>query len=209
MVNVEVPAHLAKFATFLRDSNNMRTKEGVMADKRIESFKGTQAIKALLSKKGEKLFDKGNAEEASARKVLQEMMDSGLFLRVVSINNSRYLQPDTSRTWSDDAIYAWVYQGSQIQAIAIGLAIISFAFAIPMYPLWPYPLRLAAWYGLMLLVGFVSFVGILAVVRAIVFVLTYFTMKPGLWLFPRLFDESVGVLDSFIPVWEWHKPGSD
>lgn len=180
-----------------------------MADKRVDSFKGTQAIRVLLSREGEKLFGKGLAEEATARKVLQEMMDAGLFLRVVSINNTRYLQPDTSRVWSDDAIYAWVYEGSQLTAIAMGLALIAFVFAIPLYPLWPYPIRIAAWYGLMLVVGFVAFVGILAVIRAVVFVITYFTLKPGVWLFPRLFDETVGIIDSFIPLWEWHKPGSE
>jgi translocation protein SEC62 len=209
MVNVEVPGHLAKYAKYLRDSNTLKTKEAVMADKRVDSFKGLQAIKALLSKEGEKIFGNVVVDEPSARKVLQDMMDSGLFLRVVSINNSRYLQPDTSREWSDEGQYAWVYEGSQFTAIAIGLALIAVIFAIPLYPLWPHPVRLATWYLLMLVVAFVAFIGILAVIRAILFVITYFTLKPGVWLFPRLFDETVGIIDSFIPLWEWHKPGSD
>lgn len=176
-----------------------------MADKRVDSFKGAQALRALLSKEGDKQFSGTIKDEASARKVLQEMMDTGIFIRVVPINNSRFFQPDTSRTWSDEAVYAWVYEGSQMMAILMGIGILALVFAIPLYPLWPHHIRIATWYILMLGVGFVGFIGVLAIIRAVVFVITYFTLKPGVWLFPRLFDESVGIVDSFIPAWEWHK----
>ena len=209
MVNVEVPPKLTKFVKFLRSNKFIRNKEGVMADKRVEYFKGSNASKLLSTKEGMKLFGRDSVESQDIQKVLQDMIDHGLFIRVVSVNNSRYLQPDTSRNWSDDAIYVWVYEGSQLGSIIIGITIIGALFALTLYPLWPHPLRVATWYVLMLLVAFVSFVAVVAVIRAIVFVITYFTLKPGVWLFPRLFDENAGVIDSFISLWEWHKPDSD
>jgi translocation protein SEC62 len=60
----------------------------------------------------------------------------------------------------------------------------------------------------MLGVGFIGFLIVLAIIRLIVFAITVFTHKPGIWLFPNLFED-VGFFESFVPVWAWHKPSSE
>ena len=201
-------ADLMPYAKFLRDEKALKTYEGVIAEKRVEVFKGSHATKALLSKVAEKRFP-NIAGEQDCHNILQEMLDNGLFLKVVSINNTRFLQPDTSRIWTDDGLYAWVYEGSQLLTVLMGLGILCLIFIIFLYPLWPARLRLVSWYVLMLAVAFLGFILVTSVVRIILFAITYFTLKPGIWLFPKLFDEEAGFIDSFIPLWDWHKPSSD
>lgn len=199
---------LLPFAKFLRIEKILKTYEGIIADKRVEVFKGAHATKALLSKEAEKKFPHiVNEEKCHAQ--LQEMLDNGLFLRVVSVNNTRFLQPDTSRVWSDDGLYAWVYEGSQLLTVLMGFGILCLLFLFFLYPLWPARLRLVSWYVLMLAVAFLGFIMVTAVVRIILFAITYFVLKPGVWLFPNLFDEEAGFIDSFIPLWDWHKPSSE
>jgi len=74
-----------------------------------------------------------------------------------------------------------------------------------MFPLWPVPLRLGVWY---LSVGVLILLGLffaMAIVRLILFVITWAVLKPGVWIFPNLFED-VGFVDSFIPLWGWHEP---
>lgn len=208
---------LIKVADFLKSSKSgCKIHEGIMAEKRVEVFKGipmwliqgTLAVKALTSAAFAKTAI-GKALKITtveeAQRLLKEMIDEGFFLRASRMNNTKYLQPDSSRSWSDDAYYAWVYQGSQLMTIlgAVALLVISFCFV--MYPLWPSSLRGLAWYFFMAGVGFIGFLMVLAVVRLIVFAITVVTHKPGIWLFPNLFED-VGFFASFVPVWDWHKP---
>lgn len=207
-METEISKRLIEYAKFLRNSKVLKTHEGVMADKRVDAFKGVHAGRALTSKVAEKKFGAEVDSEEKAQKVLQEMLDAGLFLRVVSINNTRFLQPDTSRAWSNDAFYAWTYEGSQLTTILMGLLFIAAAFSMFLIPLWPYRLRMMLWYVTMCFFAFVAFVIVTAIIRAIIFVITYFTVKPGIWIFPRLLDDNAGVLESFVPLWEWHKPAA-
>jgi len=48
------------------------------------------------------------------------------------------------------------------------------------------------------------FMGI-AVVRLVLYVITMIVVPPGIWIFPNLFED-VGIIESFIPFWEWDKP---
>lgn len=173
----------------------------------IHSFypaKGVNAVKALQLpsyRSLSKVPPVGSAEEA--QRVLQDMLDAGLFVRASSINGSRYLQPDLTRTWGDEAVYVWVWQGSQVMNILASLGLILVAVVCLMYPMWPYKLRLGAWYLMMGGAGLIGLLMVIAVVRVILFVLTVYTIPPGIWLFPNLWEDC-SVIDSFKPLWDWH-----
>jgi hypothetical protein len=58
-----------------------------------------------------------------------------------------------------------------------------------MFPLWPYSLRLGVWYlsiGVLCLLG--AFFA-MAILRLIFYCITVVVAKPGIWIFPRLFED--------------------
>lgn len=60
------------------------------------------------------------------------------------------------------------------------------------------------WY---LSMGFLGLIGLffaMALFRLGLFCVTVFTVPPGLWLYPNLFED-VGFFDSFRPVWGWQE----
>ena len=135
---------------------------------------------------------------------MEELLAAGFFLRARQVNNTRFLQPDITRTWSDDALYAWVYEGSQWFTIVGALGLLVVAFALVMFPLWPASVRSLSRYAIYLAVGFVGFLVVTSIIRLIVFGITYFTTKPGIWIFPNLWEDC-GFFESFVPLWDWHK----
>lgn len=146
-----------------------------------------------------------NVEEA--QKLLQDLLNAGLFLRARSINNTRFMQPDMARTWADEALYAWIYEGSQLMLILGALVLLLAALAIVMFPLWPSSMRSMTKYVMYLGIGLFASLIVISVVRVIVFVVTKFTVKPGIWIFPNLWEDC-GVLESFVPFWDWHTPST-
>lgn len=136
-------------------------------------------------------------------KLLQEMLDSGVFVRARPMGNSRVMQPDLSRSWSEDALYVWVYQGSQLMTILGAIAFLIVSFFLASYQMWPSSLRHVTWYVMMLGFVFIGFLLVTSIIRLIVFIITYFSHPPGIWIFPNLFED-VSFIDSFIPLWDWH-----
>lgn len=140
--------------------------------------------------------------------MLQELLNAGLFLRARSVNNTRFFQPDLSRTWSDEALYAWIYEGSQLTTIAGAAVLLVVVLAMMLFPLWPHAIRSKASWGLniamYLAIGIIAVLIAISIVRMIFYVITYFVSKPGIWIFPNLWED-VGVIESFIPLWDWDK----
>jgi translocation protein SEC62 len=105
---------------------------------------------------------------------------------------------------ADEFHYVWLYEGAQwknkLYAGGALLAILMVVF----FPVWPYTLRIGVWYLSMGMLGLLGLFFGMAIVRLIIFLLTVFTVKPGLWLYPNLFED-VGFFDSFRPVWAWHE----
>jgi translocation protein SEC62 len=76
--------------------------------------------------------------------------------------------------------------------------------AIVLFPLWPLFMRQGVWYLSMGVLGLIGLFFAMAIVRLILFIITMFTVSPGLWLYPNLFED-VGFFDSFRPAWAWHE----
>lgn len=96
-----------------------------------------------------------------------------------------------------------------------------------MFPLWPYTLRLGVWYLSMGVLGLLAAFFAMSILRLIFYVVTLVVAKPGIWVFPRLFEDvsfvSGGVvtsfgrvraadyrysrqMDSWTPLWAWDLP---
>ncbi|CAO3564317.1 unnamed protein product [Mortierella alpina] len=109
------------------------------------------------------------------------------------------------QSFSEDSVFVWRYEGSQLRTHLMAGGLLFIVLAGVMFPLWPVPLRLGVWY---LSVGVLILLGLffaMAIVRLILFMITWVVLKPGIWIFPNLFED-VGFVDSFIPLWGWHEP---
>lgn len=105
---------------------------------------------------------------------------------------------------NDDNYYIWLYEGSQWKQKLYAGGALLLVIAIVLFPLWPLVLRQGVWYVSMGMLGLIGLFFAMAIVRLILFIITMFTVSPGLWLYPNLFED-VGFFDSFRPVWAWHE----
>lgn len=105
---------------------------------------------------------------------------------------------------SDDLHYVWLYDGPQWKTKLYAGGALLLIMTVVMFPLWPVTLRIGVWYLSMAFLGLIGLFFAMAIVRLILFCATVFTVPPGLWLYPNLFED-VGFFDSFRPVWGWQE----
>lgn len=100
--------------------------------------------------------------------------------------------------------YVWLYDGPQWKQKAMAAAVVAGIFAVVLFPLWPMIMRQGVWYLSVGMMGLLGLFFAMAIFRLILFCITVFTVAPGLWLFPNLFED-VGFFDSFKPLWGWQE----
>lgn len=104
---------------------------------------------------------------------------------------------------ADDSYhYVWFYEGTQWRQKAYAALGLLAVVAIVLFPLWPYTLRRGVWYLSMGALGLLAAFFGLAIVRLIIYLITIVTVRPGIWIYPNLFED-VGFFDSFRPGWAW------
>ncbi len=188
-----------------------KTRECVLNERRVDVFKGVHATRALqdakaLSRAVRRCPPVESAEDAAA--VMDALVSEGFLVRVRSENNTRFVNSEPGRQWSDDALYAWLWEDSQLLAYAAGLAGVAAIFACFLFPLWPATLRgwvsvLSSWV-LWLAVGFMAFLVVASVVRLVVFSASSYLVPPGVWLLPNLWEDC-GFFESFWPLAAWER----
>jgi translocation protein SEC62 len=105
---------------------------------------------------------------------------------------------------NDDCYYIWLYEGSQWKMKLYAVGALIGIMAVVLFPLWPLFMRQGVWYLSMGMLGLIGLFFAMAIVRLILFVITMFTIPPGFWLYPNLFED-VGFFDSFRPLWAWQE----
>lgn len=108
-----------------------------------------------------------------------------------------------SKTFNKADAYIWVTDTPQYTALLLSGLLIVVVLLLVMYQVWPSQIRSKTTYVFYPIFAFFIFLGVLAVVRIVVFLGSYVMCQPGIWLFPNLFAD-VGFVDSFVPVWEYH-----
>ncbi|KAI8967960.1 translocation protein Sec62-domain-containing protein [Mycotypha africana] len=189
------PEVCKKTSNYLRDAkkSGMKPRQGVFNGKRFEYFKVSKNDKIPKTR-----------EEASF--VLNELGKHGFILRVnrgdaISGKGSpRVLQVNPEQKVQEDGYYMWIWEGSKLKVYLGAIGLVAVILAAVLFPLWPNFLRLGVWYlsiAVLCLVGL--FFGI-AIVRLILYCITWPFLPRGFWLFPNLFED-VGIIESFIPLY--------
>lgn len=104
-----------------------------------------------------------------------------------------------------DLFFVWLVEGSQLRTYIGGILLVGAILAGVMFPLWPSPLRLGVWYLSVGVLGLIGLFFVIAILRLIFYLITIVVAKPGIWIFPNLFED-VGFFESFVPLYEWDLP---
>lgn len=100
--------------------------------------------------------------------------------------------------------YMWIYEAPSVKTRIYSVLALIAVFAVVLFPLWPMKMRQGVWYLSVGMMGLLGAFFAMAIFRLILFCVTVFTVPPGLWLYPNLFED-VGFFDSFRPVWGWQE----
>jgi len=200
----EVDPRLTAVADWLRNEkkSGLHTKEAVQYEKRVEYFKGSKLVDALIGPryKGKLAKETPIKTRAEAAKLAQEL------LRVGYIHRSQRVQHAHSRRWElellkqpfeEDGLFTWVYEGSKTKLYLMCAGMLIGALGICMIQIWPLWLKIGVWWCS---VTFLTTFGVLCIVRLILFVLMWIVGFRGIWLFPNLFDDNATFAGSFMPV---------
>ncbi|KAH6336071.1 translocation protein SEC62 [Parastagonospora nodorum] len=212
-------------------SQDLKPRTVVHDEKRKDMFRVKRAIRALQSPAYQKARSKNPLlpevnDRASAENAFKLLPLSLLALRVNKIDgdapghegHNHGKKKRVKGLWdvkieqhqeaNDDNYYIWLYEGSQWKMKLYAVGALFMVIAIILFPLWPLVLRQGVWYVSMGMLGLIGLFFAMAIVRLIFFIITMFTVSPGLWLYPNLFED-VGFFDSFRPLWAWHETPED
>ncbi|KAF2456183.1 translocation protein Sec62-domain-containing protein [Lineolata rhizophorae] len=210
-------------ANFLK-GQDLKPRTCIFQEKRKDMFKVKRAIRALQSPAYEKARTKNPLlpevkDRPTAENAFKLLPLSLLALRVSKIDphaghaHGPSKQKRVKGLWTvkieqqqetkDGDHYIWLYEGSQWRTKAYAALALALVFAVVLFPLWPLKMRQGVWYLSVGVLGLIGCFFAMALVRLLLFVVTFFVVPPGLWLYPNLFED-VGFFDSFKPLWGWH-----
>ncbi|RXK39251.1 hypothetical protein M231_03471 [Tremella mesenterica] len=208
------PKEYKAVVDFLRGKNGPKVRRGILHGKRVDYFKGKTAVRTLTSPAYQKLSKVPKVEnEEEAMALMAKVLPHAFFLRVdrpeieppPPSGTPKTLNLAPQQSFDPLVFYAWFYDGSPLATYLGGAAMVLVILAGVMFPLWPVKLRLGVWYLSVLALIMVGLLIALAIVRGILFVITWFSMKRAIWIFPNLFED-VGFFASFVPLWAWDEP---
>ncbi|GAA5989440.1 hypothetical protein JCM10908_000475 [Rhodotorula pacifica] len=209
------PPELKRVVDWLRNKSGIKVKQGALAGKRVDYFKGKSAIKALRSPayaklKGVPAIDPSAAAgDEPARELLHSMIPHTFFLRIqrgpTISSGVKAVQIVPQQLFAPEEYYVWLVDPNPIRQLLLAIGMVVVVLAGVMFPLWPIKMRIGVWYLSVGVLGLVAAFFGLAIVRLIVWLITKVVARPGIWIFPNLFAD-VGFVDSFIPLWGWDVP---
>jgi translocation protein SEC62 len=208
--NGDFDPQLVHVARAIRKATASKSQECILSERRVDALRGSAIRSALL----DPAFAKAKGvppvrSDTEADEILKRMLSDGFFIRARSVNQTRFLQPEPGKPWADDAIYAWLWEDSQLGLYLASFLLVAGIFAAFLFPLWPTVLRTGITslfnYAVWAVVAFIIFLVVISIVRFVVFHITSFALPPGIWILPNLWEDC-GFFESFVPLWDWEKP---
>ncbi|KAI8072187.1 translocation protein Sec62-domain-containing protein [Gilbertella persicaria] len=197
-------------ANYLKNEkqSGLKARNGVFNGKRFDYFKGKRGIDALLKENYAKItkHPQPPTTREEAFQLFNDMGKYGFVLRVdrgESIGGKgspRILQPNPVQEVQEDGYYMWIWEGSQVKNYLGAIGLVSVILAGVLFPLWPNFLRMGVWYLSVAVLCLIGLFFAIALVRLVLYIITYPVLPRGFWLFPNLFED-VGIIESFIPLY--------
>lgn len=213
-------------ANYLRDNKALKTRKGLLNNTEdAEFFRYKRMIRALTSDdykqkqqnpKNRLVPIKDEKQAQDFTKILIQTQFiipiSKLHFKEIKATNKKWTPKRDKPTiiksktadLSPDSYYMWNYTKPSPYTVVYGALLLIAIFGIILFPLWPRFMKTGVYYLSMSLLGLLGLFFGIAIVRLIIYVITLVIGKP-FWLYPNLFAD-VGVIESFIPLYEWEQP---
>mmetsp|Transcript_13278 Transcript_13278/g.13765 ORF Transcript_13278/g.13765 Transcript_13278/m.13765 type:complete len:349 (-) Transcript_13278:316-1362(-) len=193
---------LKKLGTYLRSLHGVKVRSGIEHDKRVEYFKGKRLIECLLEgqnwpKSLPRITDKGMALELAST-----LLQKGYFHRSEKNTERKgHLIISPKKVFEEVGYYTWMFSGSMVWSNVATIAVIIVVIIFTLLPVWPAFAKKVLWY---MAVTFLLVLFVFILVRFLLFLFMWI-LGYEFWIFPRLFDETLGFVDSFKPVYVFDK----
>lgn len=193
---------LRTLANYLRSQNGIKNRSGIVHEKRVDYFKGKKLIESLLEGKKwpksiPKITDKG-----VARLVAEALIQSEFFVRSERVDAQKnHLKISQKNVFEENGYYTWIYAGNMMWSNIMTGLVISLVVGFTLLPIWPAMAKHVLWYCS---VTFLIFMLGFCLIRFIAFVI-FWIFGYEFWIFPRMFDESLTIQDSFKPIYSFEK----
>jgi len=195
--------NLKLLCDFLRSSEGPAVREAIEMDKRVYYLKGEKLVNFMVEpKKGAKwpkdLPKFKTRQEAIA--VCKELCNYQYMHRSEKRGKGD-LVISRDRDFDESGIFTWIYEGDKsFSHLMTTLLIMGFLFCV-CFPIWPNFLKVFAWY---MSVSFLLLIFFLVTVRGVFFLFVWI-LGYDFWFLPNLFDEQLGFVDSFKPLYSFEK----
>ncbi|KTW27342.1 hypothetical protein T552_02325 [Pneumocystis carinii B80] len=214
----ETSQQALSLARLLRHQSSLKHRSGVLDGKRLDFFKAKYVFRffesAFYVKKAKKTTSLPSIKaEEDVIKIIRLLLDHALIQRVDKLSSrkdrrgirSYRLQTSASQEEiTQDAYYAWFYDFVPMSTFFLGLGTLILILIIIVYPLWPPKMRRIVYYLSWAALGVIILLIVITILRLFFYVITTTILPPGIWIFPNLYED-VGFVDSFKPLWDWHR----
>lgn len=195
--------NLKKLCDFLRSSDGPAVREAIEMDKRVYYLKGEKLVNFMVEPKKGTKWPKGlpkfkTRQEAIA--VCKELCNYQYMHRSIKRGKGDLII-SRDRDFDESGIFTWIYEGDKsFSHLMTTLLIMGFLFCV-CFPIWPNFLKVFAWY---MSVSFLLLIFFLVTFRGLLFLFVWI-LGYDFWFLPNLFDEQLGFVDSFKPLYSFEK----
>ncbi len=177
---------------------NLALREAVQLNKRVNYFRGKRFIELLTSDPEKTELNRPVVKnEAEAKMVGIALLKFGMIhASEVANKKKKELRPVRANDFSAEGYYTWIYEGSKTMRNLLLVLLVGSITAMCLFPIWPASIKVGVWYVsvtlLLILFGMLF-------VRLVLYVVCW-TVGFEVWILPNFFDDDLGVVDSFRPL---------
>lgn len=214
-------------ANFLKDHKQLKQRQGSLQGNTVEFFRFKRAQRLLLSEEYKTKSENPKNQlppitnDDQAKSLFAHLIKNQLLLPGQKLHTQeareKNLNPKKgtpvfllkqNAELTPDEYYVWFYKKTNPWDLVKGFGIVAAIFTLILFPLWPFFMRKGVWYLSMGCLFLIALFFVIAIIRLIIFSITYVALKPGLWIFPNLFEDC-GFFESFVPLYGWHESESE
>ena len=212
--------NLSHLCEFLRGNDGPKNREAVMVfghhEKRVLYLKGDKLLTFLVE--GMRPDQQSSKWPRSLPRIPTRSLASKVATTLIQATATRTSKPFLHRSekhpdgkknhqtvllvsrlvgpFDEQALYTWIYEANAFKRSLMTWVAVAVGFLAVLFPIWPAFAKVWIWY---IAVTFLLVVFGLCAARMALFC-SFWGFGCSVWLFPRLFDESLGVVESFKPI---------